>query len=54
MNLEIEDGFCDNLTEIYIIGENTVEVATRNEKMFRVFAKETLRGIIAFQQATTN
>ena len=44
MDLEIEQDLYENLTEIYIISENVVEVTTRNDRTFRIFAKETLRG----------
>lgn len=44
MNLEIEQNLYENLTEIYIISENAVEVVTQNNRIFRITACETLRG----------
>ena len=44
MDLNIDDDMYENLTEIYIVGENAVEVVTRNDRWFRIYAKETVRG----------
>lgn len=44
MNLQIEEAEFENLSEIYVIGENSVHVVTKNGRTFRIFAKETIRG----------
>ncbi|MCC5907533.1 MAG: hypothetical protein JJU13_15075 [Balneolaceae bacterium] len=44
MNLNIVEGEYENITEIYVIGSNAVHVVTRNERTFRIFAEETIRG----------